>query len=69
MVTNEEVILYDEVGSLFELYLNSNLAIVAGSICYEKGHNILEQIAGNPATTGNKLKGIEKLSQHFAIQK
>ena len=61
-ITNEEVILYDEVGSLFELYVNSNLAIVAGSICYEKGHNILEPIfAGTPAITGNKLENYREI--------
>ena len=69
-VTNEEVILYDEVGSLFELYLNSNLAIVAGSICYEKGHNILEPIfAGTPAITGNKLENYREIKSAFCDSK
>tara|TARA_B100000963_G_scaffold339185_1_gene336702 strand:- start:1002 stop:2228 length:1227 start_codon:yes stop_codon:yes gene_type:complete len=69
-ITNEDIILFDEVGSLFELYKNSNLAIVAGSICFEKGHNILEPIfAGTPAITGDKLDNYKEIKSIFCDSK
>lgn len=60
----EEVIVYDQIGSLFELYAAADLAIVAGSIVFDKGHNFIEPIyAGTPSITGIKLKNYPELKK------
>ena len=60
----EKVIIYDEIGSLFELYAAADLAVVAGSIVFDKGHNFIEPIyAGTPSITGIKLKNYSELKK------
>ena len=60
----ERVIIYDQIGSLFELYAAADLAVVAGSIVFDKGHNFIEPIyAGTPSITGIKLKNYSELKK------
>ena len=59
-----KVIIYDQIGSLFELYAAADLAVVAGSIVFDKGHNFIEPIyAGTPSITGIKLKNYSELKK------
>ncbi|MBH36926.1 MAG: hypothetical protein CMD89_03285 [Gammaproteobacteria bacterium] len=65
-VTDEKIILFDEVGTLFELYMNSNFAVVGGSIKYKKGHNFLEPIfAGTSVITGANLENYLEIKSLF----
>ena len=49
---------------MFELYAAADLAVVAGSIVFDKGHNFIEPIyAGTPSITGIKLKNYSELKK------
>ena len=55
-INDNEILVFDEVGDLINLYAAGDLAIVAGSINYAKGHNFMEPIfADTLSITGSKL--------------
>ena len=63
-----DIILFDRLGDLFELYALADIAIVAGSITYTKGHNFIEPIhAGTLCITGTKLSNFQKLNELLCI--
>ena len=63
-INNNEILVFDEVGDLINLYAAGDLAIVAGSINYAKGHNFMEPIFVNTLSiTGSKLANYKQLKQ------
>ena len=61
-----EVLVFDEVGDLSNLYSSADLAIVAGSIKYSKGHNFMEPIFVNTLSiTGSKLENYKELKEEL----
>ena len=61
---NKTITIFDEVGDLINLYAVADLAIVAGSIIYEKGHNFMEPIfADTLCITGSKLRNYKQLKK------
>ena len=61
-----EVLVFDEVGDLSNLYSSADLAIVAGSIKYSKGHNFMEPIFVNTLSiTGSKLENYKDLKEEL----
>ena len=56
------IVVFDEVGELINLYAVADLAIVAGSIVFSKGHNFMEPIFVNTlCITGTKLNNYKQL--------
>ena len=61
---NQTMIIFDEVGDLINLYAVADLAIVAGSIIFNKGHNFMEPIFANTlCITGSKLNNYKQLKR------
>ena len=64
VINSKTIIIFDEVGDLINLYAVADLAIVAGSIIYEKGHNFMEPIfADTLCITGSKLRNYKQLKK------
>ena len=64
VINSKTIIVFDEVGDLINLYAVADLAIVAGSIIYEKGHNFMEPIfADTLCITGSKLRNYKQLKK------
>ena len=60
------VVIFDQVGDLFHLYAVADLAIVAGSIIFNKGHNFMEPVYANtPSITGSKLDNYKELKKEL----
>tara|TARA_B100000700_G_scaffold101982_1_gene115041 strand:+ start:11210 stop:12283 length:1074 start_codon:yes stop_codon:yes gene_type:complete len=60
------VVIFDQVGDLFHLYAIADLAIVAGSIIFNKGHNFMEPVYANtPSITGSKLDNYKELKKEL----
>ena len=58
------IVVFDEVGELINLYAVVDLAIVAGSIIFNKGHNFMEPIFVNTlCITGAKLNNYKQLKR------
>jgi len=58
------IVVFDEVGELINLYAVVDLAIVAGSIIFSKGHNFMEPIFVNTlCITGAKLNNYKQLKR------
>ena len=67
-ISNVEI--FDQVGDLFHLYAIADLAIVAGSIVFNKGHNFMEPIyADTPSITGSKLDNYKELKKQLCDTK
>ena len=63
-INSKTITIFDEVGDLINLYAVADLAIVAGSIIYEKGHNFMEPIfADTLCITGSKLRNYKQLKK------
>ena len=63
-INNNEILVFDEVGDLINLYAAGDLAIVAGSINYAKGHNFMEPIfADTLSITGSKLDNYRQIKE------
>ena len=63
-IPNVEI--FDQVGDLFHLYAVADLAIVAGSIMFNKGHNFMEPVYANtPSITGSKLDNYKELKKEL----
>ena len=61
---NNTIVVFDEVGDLINLYAVADLAIVAGSIIFNKGHNFMEPIFANTlCITGAKLNNYKQLKR------
>ena len=61
---NQTMIIFDEVGDLINLYAVADLAIVGGSIIFNKGHNFMEPIFANTlCITGSKLNNYKQLKR------
>jgi len=61
-----DVVLFDKVGDLYELYSTCDIAIVGGSIIFDKGHNFIEPIHANTVSiTGEKLSNFKELKKIF----
>ena len=60
------VVIFDQVGDLFHLYAIADLAIVAGSIIFNKGHNFMEPVYANTTSiTGSKLDNYKELKKEL----
>lgn len=60
------VVIFDQVGDLFHLYAIADLAIVAGSIIFNKGHNFVEPVYANTTSiTGSKLDNYKELKKEL----
>jgi tRNA (guanine-N7-)-methyltransferase len=58
----KNVYVFEEVGSLFDLYSQADVAIVGGSITFKKGHNFMEPVYANiPSITGDYLENYQDL--------
>ena len=58
--------IFDRVGDLFHLYAVADLAIVGGSIIFNKGHNFMEPVyAETPSITGSKLENYKELKKEL----
>ncbi len=67
-ISNVEI--FDQVGDLFHLYAIADLAIVAGSIVFNKGHNFMEPVyADTPSITGSKLDNYRELKKQLCDTK
>jgi len=67
-ISNVEI--FDQVGDLFHLYAIADLAIVAGSIVFNKGHNFMEPVyADTPSITGSKLDNYKELKKQLCDTK
>ena len=67
-ISNVEI--FDQVGDLFHLYAVADLAIVAGSIVFNKGHNFMEPVyADTPSITGSKLDNYKELKKQLCDTK
>ena len=67
-ISNVEI--FDQVGDLFHLYAVADLAIVAGSIVFNKGHNFMEPVyADTPSITGSKLENYKELKKQLCDTK
>jgi len=63
-INDNEILVFDEVGDLINLYAVGDLAIVAGSINYTKGHNFMEPIFVNTLSiTGSKLDNYRQIKE------
>ena len=63
-INDNEILVFDEVGDLINLYAAGDLAIVAGSINYTKGHNFMEPIFVNTLSiTGSKLDNYRQIKE------
>ena len=63
-INNNEILVFDEVGDLINLYAAGDLAIVAGSINYTKGHNFMEPVFVNTLSiTGSKLDNYRQIKE------
>ena len=63
-ISDNEILVFDEVGDLINLYAAADLAIVAGSINYTKGHNFMEPIFVNTLSiTGSKLDNYRQIKE------
>jgi len=63
-INDNEILVFDEVGDLINLYAAGDLAIVAGSINYTKGHNFMEPIFVNTLSiTGSKLDNYKQIKE------
>ena len=63
-INNNEILVFDEVGDLIDLYAAGDLAIVAGSINYTKGHNFMEPVFVNTLSiTGSKLDNYRQIKE------
>ena len=64
VINSKTITIFDEVGDLINLYAVADLAIVAGSIIYKKGHNFMEPIfADTLCITGSKLLNYKQLKK------
>ena len=63
-INDNEILVFDEVGDLINLYAAGDLAIVAGSINYTKGHNFMEPVFVNTLSiTGSKLDNYRQIKE------
>ena len=63
-IDGKTITIFDEVGDLINLYSVVDLAIVAGSIIFDKGHNFMEPIFANTlCITGSKLNNYKQLKK------
>ena len=63
-INDNEILIFDEVGDLINLYAAGDLAIVAGSINYTKGHNFMEPVFVNTLSiTGSKLDNYRQIKE------
>ena len=63
-INDNEILVFDEVGDLINLYAAGDLAIVAGSINYAKGHNFMEPIfVDTLSITGSKLDNYKQIKK------
>lgn len=63
-INDNEILVFDEVGDLINLYAAGDLAIVAGSINYTKGHNFMEPVFVNTLSiTGSKLDNYKQIKE------
>ena len=63
-ISDNEILVFDEVGDLINLYAAADLAIVAGSINYTKGHNFMEPVFVNTLSiTGSKLDNYRQIKE------
>ena len=63
-ISDNEILVFDEVGDLINLYAAGDLAIVAGSINYTKGHNFMEPVFVNTLSiTGSKLDNYRQIKE------
>ena len=63
-INDNEILVFDEVGDLINLYAAGDLAIVAGSINYAKGHNFMEPVFVNTLSiTGSKLDNYRQIKE------
>ena len=64
VIDGKTITIFDEVGELINLYSVVDLAIVAGSIIFDKGHNFMEPIFANTlCITGSKLNNYKQLKK------
>ena len=64
VINSKTIMIFDEVGDLINLYAVADLAIVAGSIIYKKGHNFMEPIfVDTLCITGSKLHNYKQLKK------
>ena len=64
-----EIVLFDKVGDLYELYSACDIAIVGGSIIFTKGHNFIEPIHANTVSiTGENLSNFKELKKIFCSE-
>ena len=64
VINSKTIMIFDEVGDLINLYAVADLAIVAGSIIYKKGHNFIEPIfVDTLCITGSKLHNYKQLKK------
>ena len=65
-INDNEILVFDEVGDLINLYAAGDLAIVAGSINYAKGHNFMEPIfVDTLSITGSKLDNYKQIKKYI----
>ena len=63
---NSDLVLFDKVGDLYELYSACDIAIVGGSIIFTKGHNFIEPIHANTVSiTGENLSNFKELKENI----
>ena len=66
---NSDLVLFDKVGDLYELYSACDIAIVGGSIVFTKGHNFIEPIHANTVSiTGENLSNFKELKKIFCSE-
>ena len=62
----KDILVFDKVGDLINLYAAADLAIVAGSIKFTKGHNFMEPIfVDTLSITGSKLDNYKQLKEEL----